>query len=263
MKYPQVKHCNLRDVQGDRATLERTDALWINVSPSLSVFDQPLLRNLAKVSRVAQWQYIQEADEACAIETVLTLLHDYLKGRSQPVDLLGHGVSGAIALLYTRQHPERVRSLTLLAVAEQPAVTWHAHYYVQRHMMPCSQERLLAQLARGLFNGVCPYPAAALVQVLAKDLARSPLLHSLCEIESLPAGGVEVPLMVCGAAGDVVVHPPALAAWQRWLKPSDRQWLCDEGSHFLHFSHSQRVGREVRRFWQSIAPVQACQSGDF
>ncbi|NJM57909.1 MAG: alpha/beta hydrolase [Synechococcales cyanobacterium RU_4_20] len=240
---------------GQHLPLAPTDALWVNLSPNLSVFDQPLLRNLAKRSCISQWQYIQEADEACAIEVALTLLHDHLKRRAQPVHLLGHGVSGAIALLYARLHPERVRSLTLLGVAEQPAVTWHAHYYVQRHLLPCAQSCVLAQLAKSLFNDERPYPAAALVQILAKDLARSPLLHSLFDIQSLPQGGVQVPLMVCGATQDAIVHPPALQEWQRWLKPGDRQWLCEQGGHFFHYFQPQQVGREVSRFWRSLAPI--------
>lgn len=252
----QEHGCNLNNFPVEKhLPLDPTDALWVSLSPNLSVFDQPLLRDLAKRGSVSQWQYTQEADEACAIDRVLTLLHDYLKSRAQPVHLLGHGLSGAIALLYTRLHPERVRSLTLLGVAEQPAVTWHAHYYVQRHLLPCSQNCVLAQLARSLFNGKRPYPAAALVQILAKDLARSPLLHSLCQIESLPQGGVQVPLMVCGATQDAIVHPPALLEWQRWLKPGDRQWLCEQGGHFFHYFQPQQVGREVGRFWRSPAPI--------
>ncbi|NJN30624.1 MAG: hypothetical protein HC824_09515 [Synechococcales cyanobacterium RM1_1_8] len=127
-----------------------------------------------------------------------------------------------VALLCARRHAKLVRSLTLLAVAEQPAVTWHAHYYVQRHLLPYSQTRLLAQMAGSLFRPGCPCPAPRLVQALQRDLEQAPLLHSACHLESLPQGGVALPLMVCGAEDDAVVHPAALQAWSRWLKLGDR-----------------------------------------
>ncbi len=228
------------------------NALWLNASPSLSTFDHPLLRELAKRIAIAKWQYNHEPDEPCSLEIAMTLLHDYLKSRGQPIHLLGHGLSGTLALLYARRYPERVRSLTLLAVAEQPAVTWHAHYYVQRHLLPCSQACILAQMAQQLFKGKRPYPAADLVNVLQKDLVRSPLLHSLVQVESLPVGGVEVPLLICGAADDGVVHPPLLKAWQTWLAASDRLWLCPEGGHFFHFFQAALVSREISKFWAGL-----------
>lgn len=240
------------NAQATVACQSNAEAVWVSVSPSLAVFDQPLLRSLARRLRVAKWSYEQSLDESCSVEIPLTLLHDYLKGRSQPVHLLGHGLGGAVALLYARRHPERVRSLTLLAVAEQPAVTWHAHYYVQRHLLPCSAERLLARLALSLFR--CPTGSALrLVQVLRQDLATAPLLHSACHIESLPQGGVSMPLLVCGAEDDAVVHPETLGAWDRWMKPGDRQWICPEGSHFFHYGQADAVAREVAIFWRSLS----------
>ncbi|NJM56282.1 MAG: alpha/beta hydrolase [Synechococcales cyanobacterium RU_4_20] len=202
---------------------------------------------------INQWQYTQEPDESCSLERVLTLLHDYLKHRSRPVHLMGHGVSGAIALLYTRLHPKRVRSLTLFAVAEQPAVTWHANYYVQRHLSPCSQHRLLAQIAQQLFKGKLLYSSHQLIQVLAKDLREAPLLHSLCHIEKLPQGGVEVPLMVYGAADDMIVRDAALRDWREHLNKGDRIWSCEQGGHFFHYFQAKALADQVNSFWQSLA----------
>ncbi len=236
-----------------------SEVIWVSVSPTLSIFDRPLLQDLAKRTTVAQWQYVQEVDESCSIQRVLVMLHDYLKHRHQPVHLMGHGISGAIALLYTRRHPERVKSLTLFAVAEQPAVTWHANYYIQRHLMPCTQSCVLATVVKQLFKGQRPYPPGYLIQALQKDLEQSPLLHSLCQIETLPQGGVEVPLMVCGAEDDVVAHSTALADWQDWLQPRDRLWSCKTGGHFFHYFHPHLVGRQVSLFWRSLSQLQLAQ----
>lgn len=239
---------------------EESEVLWVSVSPMLSVFDRPLLQDLARRTAVAQWQYVQEADESCSVERVLTMLHDYLQHRQQPVHLMGHGISGAIALLYTRLHPERVKSLTLLAVAEQPAVTWHASYYIQRHMMPCSQSCVLAAVVKQLFQEQRPYPASYLIQALQSDLKRSPLLHSLCQIETLPQGGVAVPLMICGANDDIVAHSTVLKDWQEWLQPSDRLWTSQTGGHFFHYFQPQLVGRQVSMFWRSLSSVELSHS---
>jgi len=229
---------------------QTVDALWVTVSPTLGIFDSPLQRCLAGQTTLAKWQYAQEADESCEIQKAVSLLQTYMDSLPQPIHLLGHGLGGAVALLYARLHPDRVKSLTLFAVAEQPAVTWHAHYYVQRHLVPCSQSRVLAQLASSLVQRA-PYGPVKLVAALQQDLEKAPLLHSACHLESLPQAGVQVPLMVCGAKDDAVVHPSALADWSRWLKPGDRQYLCSQGGHFFHYSNSEPLAQEIHRFWQA------------
>ncbi len=230
--------------------MQEAEALWISISPSLGAFDQPFQRSLARQVTLTKWQYTQDLDESCEIHKAVMLLEEHMQSIADPLHLLGHGLGGTVALLYARQHPEKVKSLTLLAVAEQPAVTWHAHYYVQRHLVPCSQVRVLAQLAGSLFHKP-PYAASQLVEALRQDLERAPLLHSACHLESLPQSGVDVPLMICGAEDDAVVHPSALADWSRWLKPGDRQYLCENGSHFFHYSHPQKLTQEVVDFWRS------------
>ncbi|MFS8864818.1 alpha/beta hydrolase, partial [Synechococcus sp. H55.9] len=122
----------------------------MGVSPSLKLFDRPLLGSLGKCFRVAYWEYHQTQDEPCSLETVVTLLYEYLKAWDRPVHLIGHGLSGVVAYLFACHYPQRVRSLTLLAVSDQPAATWHAHFYLQRKMFFCSREQLLVRIAQSL-----------------------------------------------------------------------------------------------------------------
>lgn len=235
------------------------DVLWLNASPSLKHFDQPLLRYLAQHLTVAQWEYRQSSDEASSLETAVGLLHDYLKGRQQPVHLAGHGLSGVLGLMYARRFPERVRSLTLLAVAAQPAITWQAHYYVQRQLIACSRQQLLACLTRSLFG---PLPAGisyghkALVTSLKRDLDESPSPHSLFKLAHLPRGGVTMPLLVCGSKTDPVVHPPALQEWLLSFKSDDALWQCPDGRHFFHYFYPQAVGSQLLRFWRCLEAQQ-------
>ncbi|MCX7596578.1 MAG: alpha/beta fold hydrolase, partial [Fischerella sp.] len=105
------------------------DVLWLNASQSLKGFDLPLLRYLSEHLLIARWEYYQTKDEASSIDTAVTMLYDFLKSHARPVNLVGHGMSGAIALMFARRYPQQVRSLALLAVGSQPANTWHAHYY--------------------------------------------------------------------------------------------------------------------------------------
>jgi pimeloyl-ACP methyl ester carboxylesterase len=230
------------------------DVIWLNTSPSLQQLDRPLLEYLSKHVKIARWEYYQTKDEASYIYKAVVLLYDFLKYSDRPVHLAGHGISGVVGLMFARQYPKRVRSLTLLAVAPQPAATWHAHYYVQLQLLTLSREKVLANTVRSLFGKNPPYPTHRLAAALDIDLDASPTMHSLCKLENLPKGGVSMPLMVCGSKTDPIVHPPALHEWQTWLKPGDTLWECPSGYHFFHYFHPQAVGDQILSFWQRQHP---------
>lgn len=228
------------------------DVLWLNASPSLKHFDQPLLQVLAPHRPVAQWEYKQSQDEASSLDQAVMLLDDYLKSQPHTLHLVGHGISGVLGLTYARRYPERVRSLTLLAVAAQPAVTWQAHYYVQRQLIACSRQQLLACTTRSLFGRQLPYAVKALVTSLRRDLEESPSPHSLFKLATLPKGGVTMPLLVCGSKDDPIVHPPTLQEWLAYFKADDTLWQCPDGHHFFHYFQPHMVGEQLLRFWRCL-----------
>jgi pimeloyl-ACP methyl ester carboxylesterase len=231
------------------------NVLWLSASPSLQCFDRPLLNFLFGQVDIVHWQYFQEKDEGSSLDMAVELLHEYLTLSCNSVHLVGHGISGVIGLLYARRYPEQVRSLTLLAVAAQPALTWHTHYYVQRHLSHCSRYQLLATQVKRLFGARSPYPAKDLVRALARDLEEAPCLHSLFKLVDLPKGGVLVPLMVCSSKDDPVVHSSTLNEWQNWTKPEDIFWECPSGHHFFHYYHPRQVGENMLQFWQKNSPI--------
>ncbi len=234
--------------------------LSLNVSPSLRRLDQPLLKLLSQTHSVSQWEYHQTEDEPCSLTVALVLLHDYLKSCPRPVHLIGHGTGGLLGLLYARQHPKRVKSLSLLSVGIHPAVDWQAHYYVQRQMLSCSREAILAQMAQHLFKSpaALPIPMFRRIQMLERDLENSLSPHSLFRRHCLPSGNISSPLMVCGGAEDIVVDPNQLWGWQKLLKPEDRIWSCPESGYFFHFSHPELLAAQLSEFWSSCAvPAQA------
>lgn len=231
------------------------DVVWLTASPSLKYFDRPLLKYLSRHLNIAQWEYIQSLDESSCINRAADLLNSYLQHRDSPIHLIGHGISGVVALTFARRYPSLVQSLTLLAVSAKPAMTWHSNYYMQRQILPLSREQVLAQSAQSLFGKHPPCPMKKLVNALDRDLKESPHLDSLFKPVKLPQGGVSMPLMVCGSQTDSVVHPPALQEWKNWLKPEDKLWECPDGYHFFHYFYPEEVGEQILSFWQCFNPL--------
>ena len=232
------------------------DALWLAVSPSFKCFDRPLLRCLSNSAAIAQWEYGLDLDEACSFEAALMMLHDYLKQRDRPIDLIGHSTSGLLGLLYAQRHPERVRSLTLLSVGFHPAQTWQSHYYAQRQILPCSRQQILTHFVHGLFGYQERSMIGTLVKVLEMDLDCALSPHSLLRQISLPPIEVDVPLLVCGSVDDIVIEPSQFQRWQQHFqqtKSRSRVWLCPGGRHFFQYTYPQQLSGEILKFWQSTA----------
>ena len=229
-------------------------ALWLNVSPSLKRFDQRLLCYLAQQVSINRWEYVQTEDEPCSLEVAIRLLYEYLQQHfvhtQKSIHLIGHGLSGIVGWLYAQRYPEHVRSLTLLSVGANPAVNWHAHYYTLRQLLPCSREIILAQLVRTLFGPRSQDITRFLIQVLIQDLDTGLALHSLVDHQTIEPNRIQVPLLVCRGAHDVVVD--TVECWQPWLKSDDRVWACPKGHHFFHFDYPRQVESIILKRWQQL-----------
>jgi surfactin synthase thioesterase subunit len=226
------------------------DALWVSASPSLKCINMPLLVNLNQYQKIAYWEYFQTLDESASIEVAVELLHSFLKN-SYPIHLIGHGIGGVIALIFTRTYPQYVKSLTLLAVAGQPANTWHTHYYQQRQLFDLTRTQVLINTVHNLFRDKLPCHVNKLINNLNRDLENLPLMHSMYQRENLPKGGVSVPLMVCGSKTDPIVSYLELHEWEKYLKLQDILWECSQGGHFFHCFYPEKVGAKISSFWQN------------
>jgi pimeloyl-ACP methyl ester carboxylesterase len=229
-----------------------TAPVWINANPSFKQFDGRIIRYLSQQIPIAYWEYNQELDEASSLEIALTLLHDYLKSKSQPIDLIGHGTGGLLGLLYARQYPQRVKSLTLLGVGCAPAIDWQAHYYQMRKLLPCSQEMLLARMVQMMFGHQSRANTKKLVENLKQDLYTAPTAHSLYQLNRIESGGVSMPMMICGSHNDGIVDRSALQGWSDYLKDDDLLWMNPEGHHFFHYFFPEYTGRKVIKFWRHV-----------
>lgn len=229
------------------------DALWLSVSPSLKELDEPLLRYLSQKVVIAQWEYVQDPDEANSILVAMSLLHNYLEQFSEPLHLLGHGTSGLLALMYARRYPEKVRSLTLLGVGVYPAIDWQAHYYFKLQMLPCPRRRVLGMMVQSLFGHHSGELRQKFIELLDQDLKTSVCSHNLYRQLKVFPGGVSMPLLVCGSENDMVIDPNAYQGWQPWLKPGDRLWQIPGGRYFFHYFYPQAVSEGILDYWDSLS----------
>ncbi|MEM8504366.1 MAG: alpha/beta hydrolase [Cyanobacteria bacterium P01_D01_bin.1] len=229
--------------------------LWLSVSPRLKGFDRRLLSQLAKTAPVRKWEYIQTVDEPCCLDSIVEALHEYVCDRANlerrsgnpnyKVHLLGHGVSGVVALMYARCYPERVASLSLLSVNAKPAVNWQAHYYAIRQLLPCSRDMVLAQMTRLLFGQQPRRLSKPLAELLSADLDSAISLHSLAHDIEIPTDATAVPLLVCNGEQDPIVQAQEADSWQHWMKPGDCLWQCPNGHHFFQFHHAKAVAEAI------------------
>jgi len=237
-----------------------TAPVWINANASFKRFDGRIVRYLSKQVPIAYWQYAQTLDEASSLEIAITLLHDYLKSKSEAIDLVGHGTGGLVGLLYARKYPQRVKSLTLLGVGSAPSIDWQSHYYQMRKLLPCSQEVILGRMVQMMFGHQSRANILELVKILKQDLSTAPTSHSLYQLDRIKSSGVSMPLMVCGSENDGIVDRSTLEGWSDYFKDDDTLWTTPEGHHFFHYFFPEYTGRKIIKFWQNIESKQESSS---
>ena len=226
--------------------------VWINTNLSFKHFDGRIVRYISNQIPIAYWEYHQELDEASSMNIALTLLHDYLKSKSEPVNLIGHGTGGLLGLLYARKYSHRVKSLTMLGVGSAPSIDWQAHYYQMRKLLPCSQDVVLGRMVQMMFGHQNHKNVTKLVEILKQDLRNAPTAHSLYQLERVKSGAVSMPMMVCGSENDGICDRSALQGWSDYLKKDDVLWTSPEGHHFFHYFFPELTGRKIIKFWQNV-----------
>ncbi len=242
---------------------DRPEAVIISTSPSSDRLDVALARYLGKNRGVCQWLYNQpDPDRAVSTQAVLFNLENYL-APFDAVHLIGHSINGMLAFLYSQKFPDRVKSLTLLAVGKNMAMNWVSQYYFNLHFLPICRECLLKQMAINLFG---KHPAGELnfyINLLGQDLNRGFSPHSPLNLTCQRNEQIPVPLLVCGSEDDFICDPDSLYSWQMFLKSTDRLCLFSSGRHFFHHFQVEAVGRTIESFWQTKAGLQQDSSLTF
>ena len=235
------------------AAIAAPEVVWLSVSSSLHQLDRPLLQCLSETVNAVSWQFQIDPDEPACFETAISLLHNYLLKLDRPIHAIGHGIGGALGLVYSRLYPRQLRSLSLLSVAPHPAADWQAHYYTRLQLLPCSPTFVLAQMVRELFGSQSRSVTQVLLKLLRRDLDESLSPHSLLELGHIAPGGCDVPLFVAGSRDNTVVPSDVLQRWPRWFKAGDRLWECPKGRHFFHRFYPHLLEAELLDFWQSLS----------
>lgn len=228
-------------------------ALWLSVSPYLQRFHRPIIEELSQNQAIALWEYSQTPDEPANLDVALVLLHDYLKHLDHPIHFMGHSTSGWLGMMYAHRYPERVKSLTLLAVGANVAVDWQSHYYAMLKCLPCNRHAILTQIVYSLFGRQSKFKTELLINLLEQDLLFSPSPNTLVKSLSIAPEMLSVPLFIGGSQDDIVISSYQLNAWKPWLKSRDILWECSQGKHFFHYYHPQVVSEKITQFWQSLS----------
>lgn len=229
----------------------KPEVVIVSTSPTSDRLDVALARYLGKDRGVAQWIYSQlDPDLAPSTPEVLFNLENYL-APFDPVHLIGHSLNGMLAFLYAQKFPDRVKSLTLLAVGKNMAMNWVSQYYFNLHFLPICRECLLKQMAINLFGNRPPGELNFYINLLDKDLNQGFSPHSPLSLTCQKNDQIPVPLLVCGSEDDFICDPDSLHSWQMFLKSTDRFCLFDSGRHFFHHFQVEAVGKAIESFWQT------------
>ena len=208
---------------------------WVDLQPSLYCLNSRLAQRLSRSFSVRRWSFCHDPDEFCSIETLHSLLKETLMDEDQPVHLIGHGISGTVACLFSHRYPELVQSLTLLSVDTKIANQWSSHYFQMRRQLPCVRSKILSHLSSLLFS--CQHSRARELfpQLLERCLDQDFIDGSLLDGQRLSGSlrAPSMPMLVMNAAHDIVVDAGSHARWARVLKPGDRYVEVKRGRHFF------------------------------
>lgn len=229
------------------------EVLWLSTNPYLMRFNLPITKYLSQYVSIGLWEYQLTEDESTSLEGAIASLDDYLQMVKKPVHIVGHSTCGLLGLQYANKYPEKVKSLTILGVGINPALDWVSYYYLLRNNYNCSQDGVLAHVAKHLFGYRNFYYQKSLVKILKKALIYSLSPHSLYQKCSyLPVKKNSYPLMVSGSNDDKIVFWTEIEKWKTYLKPEDKIFQCPNGEHFFHYFQPQLLGEEMLDFWTSL-----------
>jgi pimeloyl-ACP methyl ester carboxylesterase len=178
----------------------------------------------------------QPQNLALYVSTLTELL--FVRGVSQPFDLVGFSLGGAVAMAFAHQHPDRVARLVLLAPAGLPITPPVSARFVHLPLLG-NLFYLLAPrtLQGGIVAEFARYPAAAaaagpLVQAFRDSVTRNPVyLRSLLStLRHFPLSTLDL-----GVVRGVGAHPrPVLLVW-------------GEGDTLVPYSNAARLAAMLPR----------------
>ena len=96
--------------------MSTSQILWIDLQPSLYCLFKRTAQSLGQHFEVKRWSFEHDLDESCDVEVVHSLMRHTIENSSNPVHLVGHGISGTIAYLFAQKYPNNISSVSVLSV---------------------------------------------------------------------------------------------------------------------------------------------------
>lgn len=227
--------------------------LWIDLQPTLHCLNKRVAQLLSRSFAVQRWSFQHDLDESCSVQTVLELLRQTLVASSEPMHLVGHGISGTVACLFAEKYPGLVKSLTLLSVDTLSANHWSSHYLDMRSQLPTSRQAILSHLSSLLFSSNNSRSTEIVPCLLAKCLDTEFIQGSIVNQQTIKnLQTPEVPTLVLNGEFDFVVDINSHDRWSETLKSGDRYVCMKNGRHFFQFNQAQQAADLIIAFIQMV-----------
>ena len=227
--------------------------LWIDLQPSLYCLFKRTAQSLGQHFEVKRWSFEHDLDESCDIEIVHGLMRHTIENSSDPVHLVGHGISGTIAYLYAQNYPKNISSVSVLSVDTRSTNQWTSHYQSMRSKLPCSRFHILSHLSRLLVENQTEHIVSIMAGLLAKCLDNDFVHGSI--IKSQPITNLnkaEVPILVINGEKDFVVDEQSDNRWNHCLKPGDCYQKVANGRHFFPFTEWSQTSKMIESFVRMV-----------
>lgn len=233
--------------------MTKSQILWIDLQPSMYCLFKRTAQTLSQHFEVKRWSFEHDLDESCDVKIIHSLLRQTIENSPGPVHLIGHGLSGTIAYLYTQEYPKNISSVSLLSVDIQSTNQWTSHYQSMRSQLPCSRFHVLSQLSRLLIDTNDTHVQNIMTRLLAKcldnDFVHGSILQN-CEIQNL--NKIKAPLLVINSDNDFVIDKNSSQRWQQNMKPGDCYQLIRNGRHFFPFNKWVETSMMIESFIKMV-----------
>ena len=233
--------------------MAQSTIIWIDLQPTLHCLNKRVAQLLSRSFLVRRWSFQHDLDESCTVDTVHELLKSSLGEVSEPVHLVGHGISGTVACLFAEKYPWLVKSLTMLSVDTLSTNHWSSHYLEMRSQQSCSRTAILTHLSSLLFPRSNQRANEAFPCLLAKSLDTEFMQGSIVnqiKINNLKAP--DMPTFVLNGGSDFVIDSNCRERWLKTLKSGDRYLCMKKGRHFFQFDQAQQVAKSISSFIQMV-----------
>ena len=229
--------------------MEKSKIIWVDLQPSLYCLFKRTAQALSQQYGVKRWSFEHDPDESCDVDIIHALLKQTVENSSEPVHLVGHGISGSVAYLYAKKYPKNVSSVSLLSVDAQSSNQWTSHYQAMRSQLPCSRFHILSHLSRLLIDTHADHVQIIIARLLAKCLDNDFVNGSIVghtQIENLDQ--IKIPILVINGSKDFVIDQCSYKRWQQHLKPGDCYQRINSGRHFFPFTEWNQTAKMIESF---------------